>query len=389
LAVADGHGSPKSFRSDVGAFFAVDSAVSVCSEFLGSIRDASASVIKNSAEQQIPRRIIDKWKQKVDQHFNANPFSPDELKLVAKERYPVAYGSTILLAAISDQFLLFFQLGDGEMLVVSDRSGEVARPIPRDEALIANETTSLCMEDPLPEFRFRFQYVRDTPPGIILLSTDGYPNSFRSQEDFLKVGTDLLGMLRTDGGDSVEKDLPGWLQEASNSGSGDDVTLGIVYRLEPPLGEPVSASSDDSSTSPTAEQPADSIRAGATPASVEERDALADAVQTSAGATDLLMGAPETLASGPEVTATPKPVSEPEEQRSEDSQSELASRPPQRSDERQTDDEMATPTKSGPAPTDATTVQSEEPERPTAQQPSPRGLARILRSPFSLFRHKE
>lgn len=235
LAVADGHGSPKSFRSETGASFAVDSAVSVCCDFLESFRDAPATVIKNSAEQQIPRRIIEKWNQQVDQHLSANPFSAAELALVPQGRYPVAYGSTILLVAITDQFLLFFQLGDGEMLVVSDTTGEVTHPIPRDEALIANETTSLCMKNPRPEFRFRFQYAKDSPAGLILLSTDGYPNSFSSPDGFLKVGTDLLEILRTDGGDSVERDLPGWLREASAVGSGDDVTLGIVYRFEPPL----------------------------------------------------------------------------------------------------------------------------------------------------------
>jgi len=240
LAVADGHGSPKSFRSEIGASFAADSAVTVCCDFLERIRDASATVIKNSAEQQVPRRIIDKWKQQVDQHLSANPFSAGELELVTQERYPVAYGSTVLLVAITNQFLLFFQLGDGEILMVSD-TGEVTRPIPKDPALIANETTSLCMKNALPEFRFRFQHANDPPPGLVLLSTDGYPNSFSSQDGFLKVGTDLLEILRTDGGDSVERDLPGWLRDASTLGSGDDVTLAIVYRVEPLLGVPSEA----------------------------------------------------------------------------------------------------------------------------------------------------
>lgn len=250
LAVADGHGSAKSFRSKTGADFAVDVAMSVCREFLKDTNGiASKSAVKNLAEQQLPNRIVAKWKEKVKQDFDAEPFRPDELErlemeagAIAREtlqgdgKHVTAYGSTLLLAAIGDEFILYLQIGDGEILVVSDE-GEVFQPIDRDPTLIANETTSLCMDKPEGAFRFRFQHLHDTLPAIVLLSTDGYPNSFRSREDFLKVGPDLLDALRTDGGgDQVQRDLGGWLQEATTAGSGDDVTVGVIYRLEPPLG---------------------------------------------------------------------------------------------------------------------------------------------------------
>jgi hypothetical protein len=163
----------------------------------------------------------------------------------------------------------------------------VTRPIDRDELLIANETTSLCMDDPFPDFRFRFQYVGDSPPGLILLSTDGYPNSFRSQDGFLQVGTDLLDILCTDGGDSVEKDLPGWLREASSGGSGDDVTLGIVYRLAPPLRRPVVGGPPVEVVPDSAQRPADST---GTPGTSEQTafgsETTADAAAGTAGTTD-------------------------------------------------------------------------------------------------------
>jgi hypothetical protein len=238
LTVADGHGSPRSFRSDIGSRFAVEVAATACSHFLHGIGAAAPSVVKNAAEQQLPRQIIATWKQRVADHFNANPFSPAEAELLPPERYLVAYGATILIAAITDSFHVYFQLGDGEIIAVSD-AGEVSRPIPNDATLIANETMSLCMENPLPALRFRFQYFPETPPALVLLSTDGYPNSFQSEEDFFKVGTDLLEILRTDGCGAVERDLPGWLRDASDKGSGDDATLGILYRQGTVLDEAV------------------------------------------------------------------------------------------------------------------------------------------------------
>jgi serine/threonine protein phosphatase PrpC len=265
LAVADGHGSAKSFRSDVGAVMAVETAVQVCRDFLEGIGDAAPSAVKSAAEQHIPPRIFQAWKRRVTDHWVRNPFSEDELARLADAAGPaareraargeqphVAYGATLLAALLTNEFLICFQLGDGEILAVSDATGEVARAVPKDESLIANETTSLCQDDAVRHVQCRFQLFQDRPPGLVLLSTDGYSNSFVSSDAFLKVGTDYLEMIQTDGADTVGTNLPKWLEEASRDGSGDDITLGIIYRREPPLLKPAVASTCESSTSASA-----------------------------------------------------------------------------------------------------------------------------------------
>jgi hypothetical protein len=68
------------------------------------------------------------------------------------------------------------------------------------------------------------------PPALILLATDGYANSFRTDQDFLKVGSDMLEMIRRDGWQYVKNRLNGWLAEASQLGSGDDITVGLMYQ---------------------------------------------------------------------------------------------------------------------------------------------------------------
>ncbi len=77
-----------------------------------------------------------------------------------------------------------------------------------------------------------FQILEDAPPALILISTDGYANSFISEEAFLKVGTDILKLIRSDGLDEVDSNLETWLAEASHAGSGDDTTLAIICRME-------------------------------------------------------------------------------------------------------------------------------------------------------------
>ena len=243
LTVADGHGSHRSFRSESGARFAVETSTQVIRDFLlGQTRTASLSATKRAAEEWLPVALVRRWLEAVTKHLAAHPFSADELRLLgvnhpemseqaAQSNAQVAYGTTILAAAVTTDFILYLQLGDGEILVVADDE-EVSSPLPKDQRLFANETTSLCSEDAWRDFRVCFQVVSNRPPALILLSTDGYPNSFRDEAGFLKVGSDILKMIRAEGLDMVNEHLESWLKESTDAGSGDDVTLGLICSVD-------------------------------------------------------------------------------------------------------------------------------------------------------------
>lgn len=67
---------------------------------------------------------------------------------------------------------------------------------------------------------------------MILLSTDGYSNSYDTTEGFEKIGVGYLRNLQEGNGISdVAENLSVWLNETSEQGSGDDVTLAIAYRI--------------------------------------------------------------------------------------------------------------------------------------------------------------
>jgi hypothetical protein len=123
------------------------------------------------------------------------------------------------------------QLGDGAILNVS-ATCEVTKPLPEDARLLANETTSMCLKDAEKDFRFWVQPISaEQSPALILLSTDGYLNSFSNEAGFFQAGTDILNMLGSDNGfESVSENLKSWLEEATQMGSGDDCTVGIIYR---------------------------------------------------------------------------------------------------------------------------------------------------------------
>jgi hypothetical protein len=107
--------------------------------------------------------------------------------------------------------------------------------MPADARLFANETTSLCTQNAWKDFRMVLQSLpeeHEKQPAMIMLSTDGYANSYSSEQGFEKVGSDILRMMReNDGLATVENGLPGWLKETSAGGSGDDITVGMILRL--------------------------------------------------------------------------------------------------------------------------------------------------------------
>ena len=249
LAVSDGHGSAKCFRSSVGAGFAVKIATKVIQEFLESLPEPTGSsavnlsAIKRWAEDNLLREIVRRWREAVADHILAHHLTDAEREHldakvnVSRRRQVVlepilAYGATLLTVLVAESFILYLQLGDGDILTVSE-TGEVSRPpLPADERLFANETTSLCSREAWREFRTHFQVLSGSPPALILVSTDGYANSFRDEAGFLQVGADILEMISSDGLDAVYEGLETWLTEASQDGSGDDITLGIICRTD-------------------------------------------------------------------------------------------------------------------------------------------------------------
>jgi serine/threonine protein phosphatase PrpC len=244
LAVSDGHGSPKCFRSHLGSRFAVKKSASLVSEFLDERRgNFDVKEIEAEGKTFLPPEFVRRWREAVETHLEKNPFTDEEFKkleeksgaearqLVEKNPF-LAYGATSLTVAVEENFILYLQLGDGDILLVSEK-GEVTRALPEDERLFANETTSLCLPHAENDFRFFVQEISaENAPALVMLSSDGYVNSFSEEAGFLKAGGDFLELLGTEGYDYISENLKTWLEETTATGSGDDTTVGIIYRPE-------------------------------------------------------------------------------------------------------------------------------------------------------------
>ncbi|PJF32072.1 MAG: hypothetical protein CUN51_00135 [Candidatus Thermofonsia Clade 1 bacterium] len=229
VAVADGHGSQHSPNSAEGSKKAVEAAVSQLLYFVLRVQDQPLERVQRYAREELARRIVHSWIKDVRQR--AKQAQQAELPLPTLLR---AYGSTLLAVLATERYILYFQLGDGDILRV-EADGNVSRPVVRNADLIAEETHSLCMVDQRTQQPNAWLYASvhlellTQPPALIMLSTDGYANSFRSDEDFLQVGSDILHLIQREGWEYVKENLSSWLEEATQRGSGDDIAVGLMW----------------------------------------------------------------------------------------------------------------------------------------------------------------
>jgi hypothetical protein len=234
LSVADGHGDSLYARSDRGSHFAVDAAIDILEDWIESAFGTEDSIRVSAAN--LPQRILDAWRQAVANDLASHPPSRDEVAAAGHSKASLIdqtpellYGSTLIAAAINERLAAYVQIGEGDLLAIA-ADGTVSRLVPGRDDLPVNQTESLCQPDAKTRFRVQVDFFSEKPrPTLLLLSTDGYCNSYTEDESFLKVGRDLKAYIEKRGFHWVGGQLEGWLKETSQAGSGDDITLALGW----------------------------------------------------------------------------------------------------------------------------------------------------------------
>jgi len=276
LSIADGHGSSKHFRSGIGARLAVDAAGAAFCELLTGVTKGSLNniyQIKKHVEGELPRNIVKNWLGSVEAHAQIAPFTATELVAPTRnkgeksreipqiESKSSAYGSTLVSVLVHEQFIVYVQLGDGDIISISEQ-GEAEHIF--STRLLGTETNSLSEarlvwitnprslesknrnEDEfgtlrtIKNFHVHFQVIDASlpPPAMILLSTDGLANSYKDDDDFEQFELDIYRKFANSTFEvayrEVCESLPAWLDQVTKGGSGDDITMGILCRESVP-----------------------------------------------------------------------------------------------------------------------------------------------------------
>ncbi len=221
-AVADGHGADIHALSKEGSELATLAFRNVVGGLLKQFTDlASFREYLTRESVNIAKAIDGEWKALVWKRYKKTHFMDPNVEEMKKESAYILYGTTLLGAVVSSEFIWVLQIGDGNISLVT---GEESTLLFEDDGLVGSQTYSLCMDRAYLKVK---QRMIQTPsePFMLALSTDGFYNSYETEEDYLITVKAYFDEIILHGRKATQKKLKTWLDETSHYGSGDDITL--------------------------------------------------------------------------------------------------------------------------------------------------------------------
>ena len=253
-SVADGHGSKKHDRSQIGSHIAMQA---VSDSFLGFIRMAVSNEpphIVKLFKSDFSRILLRKWKDYIKKHLDEIeepvPQEAEDLRKVYSR-----YGSTLVFAGVFSGIVFLANLGDGDIIIISNDSNPF-EPFSSDEDQIGEETYSLCSMD--ADKLIKVQTLQNEDVRGIFLSTDGLRKAYETKNGFYNLLEAILKNIDSFNIVEATDILPEHFDHFSANGSGDDITLASIIfnkKHKQPISEPeINTSLDSSQNKETVEE---------------------------------------------------------------------------------------------------------------------------------------
>jgi serine/threonine protein phosphatase PrpC len=220
VAVSDGHGDKRHDLSDIGSALAIEAALSEISLIMFGLIDAcDLDSIKNTFEEMIPRRIVRKWRNLIDDYHRE--YLNDES---VSDSILIRYGTTLLVTLYFGNYIMTGQIGDGNILWM--KSEDRIEFIGKNNIMnIGSQTDSLCSPD--SSLRWTCNQRNVEGGGYLILTTDGLINSFKDDNHVKSFVSGLAKLVQEYGPNQIADKLPEWFDNFSQTGSGDDI--GFVF----------------------------------------------------------------------------------------------------------------------------------------------------------------
>ncbi|MBD5516340.1 MAG: protein phosphatase 2C domain-containing protein [Lachnospiraceae bacterium] len=233
LAVADGHGSDSCPYSKTGSYVAVNVFCKILGDYLETYDgqpELLLTFLKREGDTKVAQAIDAEWKRrilKIHANCKRETFSDAEGNKDKEAIYKM-YGSTLLGLVITKEFLFAFQLGDGDIVKVSETG---VQNIIEADKILGTETHSLSKAESWKKaITFTKKQEEDERQSVMyMLSSDGLANSFKNDDEFKKTCNDYYTLLNEHGAKEVSDHLKIWLSETSELGCGDDITALFAY----------------------------------------------------------------------------------------------------------------------------------------------------------------
>ena len=264
--VADGHGDPSCFRSDRGAKYAVNCVTAGIKLFVKEQEAAfkphlmkkptppSRMELEKLLREKLIKQTVASWNKYIMEHYQRNPFTEQELEKVGdkyRKRYEdgkdinKAYGTTLIVAAITPWYWFGFHIGDGRFSVLYP-DGLGGQPVPWDPRCYLNVTTSICDDDILDRGEegvrtYLSLHSEEAPPIAFFLCSDGIDDNYPVEENevylyglYLEIAATCAeeGFASTFGEDGASGQLKELANGFATRGKGDDTSLAGIVNIE-------------------------------------------------------------------------------------------------------------------------------------------------------------
>lgn len=236
MSVADGHGSDACPYSKTGSIIAVNVFFSVMNNYYNIFkknRNGMKKLIRflnREGELKVAQTIEREWKRRVyKQHTNRKRELPIDINgKIDKESIYRLYGSTLIGMVITKDFIFSFQIGDGDICLISRDGIEYML---QSDKLLGIETHSLCKKDSWKKAITSIKMRTSTRANnyLYMLSSDGVSNSYRTQMEFEYACKEYFEVVEKYGFEIIEDNLEDWLSETTEDGCGDDASIVFAY----------------------------------------------------------------------------------------------------------------------------------------------------------------
>ena len=240
--VADGHGDPRCFRSNVGSRKACEVALEQLRRFADALQneDAEQQLFTRSGARKLTDNlfgsIVTGWQQAVLNDIAENPPTEEEYASVDSAAAAIyrqgrelvhIYGTTLIAMLMTERYLLVLHQGDGRC-VVMHHDGTVDQPVPWDPRCVGRNTASLCDSDVLANWRYHLIDLRKDPIAACYAVSDGIEDSFETMEEMNAYLCHHASEYVTKGAEPYFAELPSRFAELTKNGSHDDISMGCI-----------------------------------------------------------------------------------------------------------------------------------------------------------------
>lgn len=222
MAVADGHGSERHPRSELGAHFAIQATAEAAADWIvGAVEslerepESWKNIVSNRFSTDFAEHLHQRWNVMVDAHMGKDvKFSRS------------AYGTTIAMALIFQGFIYAGAIGDSSVLIVknSKEAGDILAG--KDSSMLGLETNSLAQKDAANKWTAQVLPLDDV--NLLCTVTDGFTDSLTSTPNTLIA---LAQDTRDKGLNWLRSKLPAFLERLTDQGVGDDIA--VVFYFPP------------------------------------------------------------------------------------------------------------------------------------------------------------